>query len=97
MYRNEEGALLAVGLCDETDEALSTMYFYFEPSEKKRSLGTFSALMEIEYARERGLGYYYLGYWIPHKQNMAYKAKFKPAEVLCTDSLWRKLDESGYL
>lgn len=91
-YRDQNNTLIAVGLCDVTDEAISTMYFYFDPEQTKRSLGIYSALMEIEYARATNLDHYYLGYWIPQKDNMAYKARFQPAEILCTDSIWRPID-----
>src|SRR5262249_4230703 len=46
--------LMGVGICDITAGAISSVYFYFDPREHRRSLGTYSALYEIEYARENG-------------------------------------------
>lgn len=91
-YRDQQDNLIGVGLCDQTHQAISTMYFYFDPEHPKRSLGTFSALMEIQYARATNRQYYYFGYWIAEKENMAYKANYRPAEVLCTDSIWRPVE-----
>ena len=91
-YRNGAGRLLGVGLCDVSAESLSTVYFYYEPAESRRGLGTFGALYEIEAAARLGLPYYYLGYWVDGCASMQYKADFRPAEVLGTDGVWRPLE-----
>ncbi|HEY7117030.1 MAG TPA: arginyl-tRNA--protein transferase, partial [Tepidisphaeraceae bacterium] len=67
----------------------SSVYFYFDPAEARRRPGTFSALWEIEFARSRGIPYYYLGYWVAGCGAMEYKASFGPHEVLGTDGVWR--------
>ena len=43
-HRDSAGRLLGVGICDRAPHSLSSVYFYFDPSESKRSLGTFAAL-----------------------------------------------------
>jgi arginyl-tRNA--protein-N-Asp/Glu arginylyltransferase len=88
-YRDESGRLLAVGVCDVCAESLSSVYFYFEPTELRRGLGTYGALREIEAARRLGIPYYYLGYWIEGCGAMRYKTEFRPNELLCPDGLWR--------
>lgn len=88
-YRDEAQRLLAVGICDLCEESLSSVYFYFDPEEAKRSLGTFGALAEISFARQRGIPFYYLGYWVEGCGAMKYKANFGPNEVLGTDGEWR--------
>lgn len=88
-YRDPAGQLLGVGICDVCSDSLSTVYFYFEPQQSRRSLGTFSALWEIDWARRAGIPYYYLGYWVSGCQAMEYKANFKPCELLGTDGIWR--------
>jgi arginyl-tRNA--protein-N-Asp/Glu arginylyltransferase len=93
-YRDATGRLLAVGICDGCADSLSSVYFYFDPAESKRGLGTFGALREIEYARERGMPFYYLGYWISGCGAMEYKSSFRPNQLLGTDGVWRdNLDE----
>lgn len=83
------GGLLGVGICDVCDASLSTVYFYFDPAAKARGLGTFSAMFEIEWARQRDIPYYYLGFWIAGCGTMDYKANFRPYELLGTDGVWR--------
>lgn len=63
-YRDSSSRLLAVGICDLTEYSLSSVYFYFDPADSCRGLGTFGALYEIEYAAEQSIAYYYLGYWV---------------------------------
>ena len=90
-YRDRAGRLLAVGICDACDRSLSSVYFYHDPSEARRGLGTFGALYEIEWARGRKLPHYYLGYWIAGCGTMDYKATFQPCEALGFDGIWRSL------
>jgi arginine-tRNA-protein transferase len=74
--------LVGAGICDVTSTALSTVYFYFDPEESRRSLGTFSSLMEIRHARELGLQHYYLVYLVPGCHKMEYKAALGDHEAL---------------
>lgn len=89
-YRDADQRLLAVGLCDLSPRVLSSVYFYFDPAEAKRSLGTFGALRELEWARQQGVRYYYLGYYIESCPSMQYKSNFRPCEALGTDGIWRR-------
>jgi arginyl-tRNA--protein-N-Asp/Glu arginylyltransferase len=91
-YRDAGGRLLAVGICDFSRESLSSVYFYFEPAEARRGLGTYGALHEIKTAARLGVPYYYLGYWVDGCGAMQYKADYSPAEVLGPDGVWRPLD-----
>jgi arginyl-tRNA--protein-N-Asp/Glu arginylyltransferase len=90
-YRDRWGRLLGVGICDLCPESLSSVYFYFDPRAARRSLGTFSAVYEIQWARQAGLKYWYAGYWIRDCRSMAYKARFGPCQRLDTDGVWREL------
>jgi arginine-tRNA-protein transferase len=78
------GELLAVAVVDETPRGLSAVYTFFDPSADDRSLGTLAVLRQIAAARERSLGYVYLGYWVPGSRKMDYKKNFRPLEVLTT-------------
>ena len=90
-YRDRWGSLLGVGIGDLCPRSLSSVYFYFDPRQARRSLGTFSALYEIQWARERGLQYWYAGYWISECPSMAYKSRFGPCQRLDTDGVWREV------
>jgi arginyl-tRNA--protein-N-Asp/Glu arginylyltransferase len=94
-YRDREGRLLAVGICDVSSGSLSTVYFYFDPYESHRGLGTYGALREISFARERRIAYYYLGYWIDGCRSMDYKSAFRPYEILWPDGVWRSASVTG--
>src|SRR6185437_12687247 len=88
-YRDPAGALLGVGICDVSPQSISSVYFYFDPAHAARSLGTFSALYEMLWAREMTIPYWYAGYWIAGCDAMAYKNRFHPHELLGTDGIWR--------
>lgn len=89
-YRTPDGRLLAVGLCDRSARSLSSVYFYHEPSESRRGLGTFGALFELDFCRQNGIPYYYLGYWVDDCATMSYKASYRPYELLGADGIWRR-------
>lgn len=90
LYRRE-GRLLAVGLADAEPGAMSAVYCYFDPDEGARSLGTFNVLTLIDECRRRGTPYLYLGYWVAGSPKMAYKAAFRPHEVLGADGRWQRV------
>ncbi len=46
-------------------------------------------------AAELGLPYVYLGYWVPESAKMAYKARFRPSEVLAGGT-WRVLADGDH-
>ena len=88
-----QGRIVAVGIADLAEDALSTVYFFFDTEHQRRGLGTYSILCEIQWARERGLSYYYLGYHVRDCPKMSYKARFRPHERLGPHGLWRGADE----
>ena len=87
-YRDPNGKLLGVGICDVCEQSLSSVYFYYDPTQAKRSLGVYSALIEIQQAKEMGIRYYYMGYWIKGCKTMDYKIQYQPSEVLEPDGRW---------
>jgi len=74
--------LVGVALMDETPNAISLVYFFYDPAWVALSPGTFSILVQLNYARERGKAYAYPGYWIAENRSMAYKDRFAPFEIL---------------
>ena len=92
-YRDAAGRLLAVGIVDICDQSLSSVYFFYDPAELRRGLGTYGALVEMEECRRRGIPYYYLGFWIDGCGAMAYKTSFRPCELLGGDGVWRGVME----
>lgn len=89
-YRDATSRLLAVGICDLCPMCLSSVYFYFDPSESRRSPGSFGVLHEISFAATRMLPFYYLGYRVLGCRSMEYKSEYRPHELLDTDGVWRQ-------
>ena len=74
--------LVGVALMDETERAISLVYFFYDPEWRRASPGTFSFLVQLQHAREAGKLHAYPGYWIPANTSMAYKSRFQPFERL---------------
>ncbi len=80
--------LVAVSIADVCSRSLSSVYAYYDPEFSERSLGTFSALWEILYCGEKGIPYYYIGFYIRDCPSMSYKARFRPHEILSPEYEW---------
>ena len=61
------------------DDGLSMVYSFYDPDLTDDSLGTYVILDHIAIAREAGLPYVYLGYWVPGSRKMGYKAGLRRA------------------
>ncbi len=89
--------LIGVGVVDISSNALSSVYFAFDPDYSKKSPGIFSMIVEIETAKNLGKKYYYPGYYISDSNSMSYKAKFKPYEALDWETFkWSEQSEDIY-
>jgi arginyl-tRNA--protein-N-Asp/Glu arginylyltransferase len=84
--------VVMVSLVDRLLDGLSAVYTFFEPAMPKRGLGVFNILTQIEWTQRMGLDYAYLGYWVAASPKMAYKADYRPIEVL-RDGKWQILDQ----
>lgn len=82
VLRQGAGPLLACAITDTMSDGLSMVYSFFDPAAKGRSLGTYLILDHIERARNMGLPYVYLGYWVGGSPKMDYKTDFHPQEHL---------------
>lgn len=77
----ETRALVGACLTDVLDDGVSMVYSFYDPTFERQSLGTYIVLDHIDVAREAGLDYVYLGYWVPGSQKMGYKARFSGLEI----------------
>jgi len=97
-FRHDQ--LVGVGLVDVTESCSSSVYFYHDPEWRPLGPGVYSMLTELERAAQLGLTHHFLGYWIAECPSMAYKARYRPHEVLqlpCAEdspSVWMPVDDT---
>ena len=85
-----QSQLIAVAVTDYVEEGLSAFYTFFDPDYAQHSLGTYCILKQIEIAKDRGMLWLYLGYWIEESQKMNYKQNFSGLEGY-QDQQWKTL------
>ncbi|MFW2365531.1 MAG: arginyltransferase [Desulforhopalus sp.] len=79
------GRLLGTSVIDIGYNWLNAVYFFFDPEESSRSLGTYNILQLIQLCREWEIEYLYLGYVIQSVSAMSYKCNFRPYYTLGSD------------
>jgi arginyl-tRNA--protein-N-Asp/Glu arginylyltransferase len=77
-----DNRLVGLGIVDEVPNALSAVYFFWDPEDAPPSLGIAHIVTLIDDAVERGLAYVYLGYHVAACPSLAYKGRFQPQESL---------------
>lgn len=88
-----DGELIALSVLDLLPHAVSAVYFIYRATPLPHpdggatdfaafSPGKLSALREAALAAERGLNFYYMGFYIHSCAKMRYKAEFRPTMVL---------------
>lgn len=91
-YRVDD-KLIGVGILDMGLKDTSSVYFYFDPDERRRSLGTFSVLMEVAWLRSQGGRFHYLGLYVDDCRHLLYKASYFPHERL-VEGDWAAFERS---
>jgi arginine-tRNA-protein transferase len=86
------GTLRMISIIDVLNDGLSSVYTFFDPDEIGTSYGTYNIVWQIEQCRALRLPFLYLGYWIAESPKMAYKARFRPVEML-RGGRWERLTE----
>ncbi|GGB16217.1 putative arginyl-tRNA--protein transferase [Sphingomonas metalli] len=87
------GRLVGACLTDRQADGLSMIYSFFDPDHAARpALGNFIIMDHIVRARDAGLPYVYLGYWVKGSARMEYKTRYRPLEALGPTG-WRRLSD----
>lgn len=84
--------LIAASLTDVLDDGLSMVYSFYNPNMPKLSLGSYMILDHINIAKESGLPYVYLGYWVPGSPSMNYKMSYSALEIYTNDA-WQPIGD----
>jgi arginine-tRNA-protein transferase len=98
LYFYEE-QLIGVDLIDILPNGISSIYFYYDPDFSKFNLGKLSLYYQIIMAKERGLDWIYLGYYVQGCPSLEYKAEYKPFLTLqgrpsdISEVVWVKKEE----
>ena len=71
--------LIAVDLIDILDQGISSLYCYYDPEYNTQSLGRYTLLQQIEFAKRLNLQWIYLGYYVEGCQSLAYKINYQPS------------------
>lgn len=86
-----DGRLVGTAVVDIGYNWLNGVYFYFDPEESHRSLGTLNILHMVDLCRQWEIEYLYLGYYICSVPAMSYKKNFKPHYIL-SQNKWNRAD-----
>ena len=77
-----ENELAGLDYIDLGQDGISAVYFISNPNFAKYSLGVFSLLVQIDFAKQMGLKYIYLGYGVRENNSLNYKYRYEPLEIL---------------
>jgi arginine-tRNA-protein transferase len=74
--------LVGLGICDETPNAVSAVYFFWDPDRAPPSVGVAHVLSLVAEAQALGRAYVYLGYRVEGCASLVYKSRYRPHELL---------------
>jgi leucyl-tRNA---protein transferase len=84
----EADLLRAVVITDVTPNVVSGVYHFYDP-DLSGGIGTFCMLQTLELARRLEKPWAYFGFYVAGCESLAYKARFRPCEVMGPDGIWR--------
>jgi arginine-tRNA-protein transferase len=92
-----DGKIVAIGVLDLLPYGVSSVYLMYHESVSAFAIGKLAALWEIALAREKGYGWYYMGYYIHSCTKMQYKRGYGETYILDPEGIdegkWDRLDE----
>lgn len=88
----EGDRLLGFGIVDETPDSANSAYFVYD-CDKKRGLGIFSLMWELEWCARRGKKFLYLGPYVALARCMDYKVSFRPFDFRLGDGSWQRFQD----
>ena len=92
VYKDDR--LVAVSFFDKGARSVASIKGIYDPAFAKYSLGLFTMLMEIEWAKDNGKLYYYPGYVIPGRPRFDYKLRIGNVDYYDpNDHVWKPHDQ----
>jgi arginine-tRNA-protein transferase len=88
-----ENELLAASFFDVGERAVSSIYAMFAPEAAERSLGIYTLLLEIDWARENKKDFLYQGYAYEGNSFYDYKKRFRALEKFDWKGSWESFTE----
>ena len=82
--------LVGIATSDIGRESISLVYCYFDPAASGYSVGTYSILKHIEFARQWQMRYVYLGMYVSSNSHLNYKGRFLP-QYRFQQGSWKKV------
>ena len=90
-FRDNYKKLIGVILLDIDEKNMSAVYSFFDPKLKNLGLGNYMIIQSLLFGKKNKYKYLYLGYYIEEISSMAYKARFKPGQIL-NNNEWKNFE-----
>ena len=78
----DEDKIIGIDFIDIIDDGISAIYFFYDPDYAHLSLGKLSIYYQIIKAKELGLKWIYMGYYVQECESLNYKSQYKPYQLL---------------
>lgn len=85
--------LIAVSFFDVGNKSMASILGLYNPAYKKYSLGIYTMLLEIQYAMDSGMQYYYPGYVLDNYPQFDYKLRLGDMEYYDWQGNWQTIDQ----
>jgi arginine-tRNA-protein transferase len=89
-----EDRLIAFSYVDIGAQSMASIMCSFDSEFDGDSLGIYTMLEELEFAKKMGLQWYYPGYVLDHCRSFDYKLSLAPVEWLMPDQTWQSGERS---
>ena len=87
----ERGRLVAASYFDCGERSVASLLGLYDRTYARESLGIYTMLLEMEYARERGMAHYYPGYVLQGHDWFDYKLRLGQMQYLAGSGRWQPI------
>jgi arginine-tRNA-protein transferase len=83
--------LIGIAIVDLGEISINAVYTHFDPAHGRYSIGTLAVLKQVQWARQNGRRFVYLGLFVQQNAHLNYKQRFRPQQRLI-DGVWQETD-----